>query len=178
MINGLVGLPLKRHLTLLAILLCLPLGARAVDSASVEVGHGTGKTNLLRFGLQWKGHTTWFETTNWHVVHYMDLAAGGWDNGVHTVYDLGVTPVFRFERSSGSPFFEAAIGFHAVSNLDFEHGRETSTRFQFGDHVGFGFRIDGRNELVFRLQHLSNGGIRNPNPGINFLQLRLQHDLR
>jgi hypothetical protein len=29
-----------------------------------------------------------------------------------------------------------------------------------------------------RLQHLSNGGIRNPNPGINFLVLRVQYLLR
>jgi hypothetical protein len=29
-----------------------------------------------------------------------------------------------------------------------------------------------------RLQHLSNGGMRNPNPGINFLVVRVQYYLR
>lgn len=155
-----------------------PACASAVDSVSIEVGHGTAQTNLLRLGMQWHGHDKWFERSSWHVARYLDLAAGGWDNGQRTVYDLGLTPVFRLERASGSPYLEAAIGFHALSDLDFGHGRETSTRFQFGDHVGFGFRLSAHNELTFRLQHLSNGGIRNPNPGINFLQVRFQHALR
>jgi hypothetical protein len=29
--------------------------------------------------------------------------------------------------------------------------------------------------MSLRLQHLSNGGITSPNPGINFLQLRLAY---
>jgi hypothetical protein len=29
-----------------------------------------------------------------------------------------------------------------------------------------------------RLQHLSNAGLRNPNPGINFLMLRLAYEMR
>jgi hypothetical protein len=158
--------------------LCAPCAALALDSVSVEAGHGTGRTNLARVGLQWHGHDNWFEHTNWHVARYIDLAFGGWNNGHQTVYDLGLTPVFRLERAKGTPYFEAAIGFHAVSSLDFDNGRATSTRFQFGDHVGVGFWLDERNDLTLRLQHLSNGGIRNPNPGINFLQIRLQHYLR
>ena len=160
---------------LLAALLCMPCAALALDSIAVEAGHGTGRTNLLRASLQWRGHDKWFEHSSWHVEHYMDLAVGGWNNGHHTVYDLGVTPVFRFQRTSGS-YFEAAIGFHAVSELDFERNRETSTHFQFGDHLGAGI-VRGRYDYGVRLQHLSNGGIRNPNPGINFLVLRVQYRL-
>src|SRR5690242_8846679 len=128
--------PMKR--LLLIALLCLTRPAAALDSMSFEAGRGSGQTNLLRMALQWHGHDKWFEHSSWHVAHYMDLAFGGWNNGSRTVYDLGVTPVFRFERASGSPYFEAAIGFHAVSQLEFENNRETSTKFQFGDHVGVG----------------------------------------
>jgi lipid A 3-O-deacylase len=35
-----------------------------------------------------------------------------------------------------------------------------------------------RYDVGLRLQHLSNGGIRKPNPGIDFVQLRLQYHLR
>jgi Lipid A 3-O-deacylase (PagL) len=35
-----------------------------------------------------------------------------------------------------------------------------------------GFGADGEHELALRLQHFSNGGIRRPNPGETFLQLR------
>ena len=175
MINGGAAAPLKR-LFLLA-LLWTPCAALALDSVALEAGRGTGRTDLLRAGLQWRGHDKWFERSSWHIEHYMDLAVGGWNNGHRTVYDLGVTPVFRFVRQGGSPYLEAAIGFHAVSELEFENNRETSTRFQFGDHVGAGI-VRGRYDFGLRLQHLSNGGIRNPNPGINFLVLRVQYLLR
>lgn len=166
--------PMKR--LLLMALLWLPCAAQALDSVSLDAGRGTGRTNLLRAGLQWHGHDNWLEHSSWHVARYMDLAFGGWNNGHHTVYDLGLTPVFRLEKQGGSPYFEAAIGFHAVSELDFDHGHETSTRFQFGDHIGFGM-VRGRYDFGLHLQHLSNGGIRNPNPGINFLLLRVQYRL-
>ena len=58
--------------------------------------------------------------------------------------------------------------FHVSSDLGF------STRFQFGDHLGIGYRFE-RYDVAVRFQHLSNGGMRNPNPGINFLLLRLQY---
>jgi lipid A 3-O-deacylase len=169
--------PMKLRLAFLIAVLCSPLPALGLDSISAEAGRGTGKVNLLRFGMQWHGRDKWFEHTDWHVARYLDLAFGGWNTGNRTVYDAGFTPVFRFEHASGSPYAEAAIGFHAVSALEFEHGRETSTHFQFGDHVGVGF-VRGRFDWGLRLQHLSNGGIRNPNPGINFLQLRVQYLLR
>ena len=165
--------PMKR--LLLIVLLCLPGSALALDSIALEGGRGTGRTNLLRASLQWRGHDKWFEHSTWHIEHYMDLAVGGWNNGHHTVYDLGVTPVFRFQRASGS-YFEAAIGFHVLSDLDFKDGVQTSSHFQFGDHIGAGI-VYGRYDWSVRLRHLSNAGIRNPNPGINFLQLRLQYSL-
>jgi hypothetical protein len=163
--------PMKR--LFLILLLCLPCCALALDGVAVEGGRGTGRTDLLRVGLQWRGHDKWFEHSGWHIAHYMDVALGGWNNGHHTVYDLGVTPVFRFQRTGGS-YFEAAIGFHAISELEFENNRETSTRFQFGDHVGAGL-VRGRYDFGVRLQHLSNAGIRNPNPGINFIIFRVQY---
>jgi hypothetical protein len=158
-------------------LLCASPGALALDSVSVEAGRGDNETNLLRVGLQWQGHRKAFENSSWQIAHYIDLAFGGW-NGEHgTVYDLGVTPVFRFQRAGGSPYAELAIGFHAISDLDFKEGVRTSTRFQFGDHIGVGV-VRGRYDWSIRLQHLSNAGIRDPNPGINFLQLRLQYRYR
>ena len=169
--------PMKHRLALALGLLCASHAAFAIDSASLEVGRGDHETTMMRVGLQWQGHRKAFENSSWQISHYIDLAFGGW-NGEHgTVYDLGVTPVFRFQRAGGSPYLEAAIGFHAISDLDFRDDVETSTRFQFGDHLGVGF-VHGRYDWSLRLQHLSNAGIRDPNPGINFLQLRLQYRYR
>jgi hypothetical protein len=46
-----------------------------------------------------------------------------------------------------------------------------STAFNFGDHIGIGYRT-GRGEWSLRLQHFSNAGIDTPNPGEDFVQLR------
>ena len=55
--------------------------------------------------------------------------------------------------------------------------RRFGTRFQYGDHIGVGVRYGPRYryDLGVRLQHLSNGGLADPNPGINFVQVRLAY---
>jgi lipid A 3-O-deacylase len=151
--------------------------AHAVDGFSLEAGHGDEDTNLARFGLQWKWNWKAREEHRFHLTGYWDLAFGVWTKD-NTTYDIGFTPVFRLQREDGpGPYAEAAIGFHVVSRAHVSRTRVFSTRFQFGDHIGIGRRFGsrGRYDLGLRLQHLSNGGIDNPNPGINFLQLRLQY---
>ncbi len=45
---------------------------------------------------------------------------------------------------------------------------------QLGDHLAAGWQFGPRrdHELTLRIQHFSNAGIRHPNPGENFVQLR------
>ena len=96
------------------------------------------------------------------------------------MHDVGLTPVFRYAHAARGPYFEGAVGFHVLSDSHITRRLDFSTRFQFGDHVGAGLRLGANREydLSLRLQHLSNAGIRNPNPGVNFLQLRFQHHFR
>jgi hypothetical protein len=53
-----------------------------------------------------------------------------------------------------------------------------STAFQFGNHVGLGYRFGATNafDLSYRFQHLSNASIKSPNAGINFHQVRAQYN--
>jgi hypothetical protein len=55
--------------------------------------------------------------------------------------------------------------------------RRFSTAFQFGDHLAIGYRFGGKGQydLSWRFQHLSNGGIKQPNDGIDFFQARFQY---
>ncbi|MGQ0545918.1 MAG: acyloxyacyl hydrolase [Betaproteobacteria bacterium] len=163
-----------------AILLCSARPALAVDGISGELGY-RDDVRLWRAGLQWKWQRRWLRGGDWELGGYWDLSAGGWRNGRDTIYDLGFTPVFRLERTTpGSAYLEAAIGFHLLSDLRINDDRVFSTSFQFGDHIGIGRRFGPRDryDLSVRLQHLSNGGIRKPNPGIDFVQLRFQYHLR
>jgi lipid A 3-O-deacylase len=150
-------------------------GARAIDGISIEVGHGDDNTSLLRLGLQdrWRKRTMIEE---WRLAGYWDLSAAVWDNPTYSTADVGFTPVFRIERRS--IYVEAAIGVHLVTT-HISAARTFSTALQFGDHVGAGFYFGPgqRYDLSFRLQHLSNGHIDTPNPGINFWMVRLQYNL-
>jgi hypothetical protein len=91
--------------------------------------------------------------------------------------DIGLTPVFRFSRDEASArfFVEAAIGAHLLSETSPYSGREFSTAFQFGDLIGVGWRLGQERmfELALRIEHFSNAGIKHPNQGIEFVQLRL-----
>ena len=162
------------------VLTCLAaLPARAVDGISVEGGSGSESVKLGRIGAQWNWQKQWFKGPEWHVGGYWDLQAGEWHGNGHAhVTDLGLTPTFRLEKNEGfGPYVEGAIGFHYLSSKDVSAGKQFSTNFQFGDHVAGGVRFGdkGQYDLQLRLQHLSNAGIKHPNPGINFTILRFAY---
>ena len=152
------------------------MNAKAVDGFSVEAGSGNG-VDLWRVGAQWKWQSKWFQGSEWHVGGYWDAQIGQWD-GASNITDLSLTPTFRLQRNSGlGPYAEAAIGFHYLSGKNITGAKQFSTNFQFGDHIGAGYRFGdkGRYDLGVRLQHVSNGGIKKPNPGINFALVRFQY---
>jgi hypothetical protein len=144
-----------------------------VDGVAVELGRGEDSTTLLRIGLQHRWEKEWSLGRSWRLTGYWDISAGAWDNDDESTADVGLTPVFRFER--GRFYIEAAIGLHLVQ-ARISAARSFSTAVQFGDQIGAGFR-SGRYDFGAHLQHLSNAGIDRPNPGINFLLVRLQYEL-
>ena len=153
-----------RKITAAAVACSLAMPAHALDGVSLEAGGGTDGAKPLRLGVQWASHYRWL---------CWEASFGGWTGDHGRVYDLGFTPVARAGRS---PYMEAGVGAHVLSDLDVGTGRELSTRFQFGDLIGVGVRV-GSYDLGVRLQHFSNGGLRDPNPGINFLVARIEYRL-
>ena len=154
----------------------------AVDGISVEAGNGKA-TNTGRAGAIWNFDHPWFTEGSWQVAGFWEAMAGTWrghssygDN--QTVTDLGLTPVFRFEQkvpSSVAPYLEGAIGFHLISPAFINAQRRFGSSFQFGDHIGAGVRLGDHQQydLGYRFQHLSNGGIKQPNQGINLNEVHL-----
>jgi hypothetical protein len=150
--------------------------ACCLDGVSLEIGRGDDQTTVLRVAVQDQWRERLPPVSDWRLAGYWELSAAAWDNHDESSADLGLTPVFRIERASA--YVEAAIGFHLVQTR-ISAARVFSTAFQFGDHLGAGIRFGpgGRYDLGMRLQHISNGGIRRPNPGINFLLLRFQYNI-
>ncbi|HEU4353242.1 MAG TPA: acyloxyacyl hydrolase [Burkholderiales bacterium] len=148
--------------------------AFALDGASVELGRGNERTNLLRISFvdKWRKKQP-PAGDEWRLAGYWDLSLAVWDNREESTADLGFTPVFRIERRS--LYLEAALGFHLVQ-AHISADRALSSAFQFAEHLGVGF-ISGNYTLGVHVQHVSNGGITEPNPGINFVLVRLQYHL-
>lgn len=92
------------------------------------------------------------------------------------VTQFGLTPVLRWEPKAWGErwFVEAGIGANLVLPVYRSRDKRFSTAFNFGDHVALGFRFGERyrHELALRVQHFSNAGIKHPNPGENFVQIR------
>lgn len=151
----------------------------AMDGLSIEGGVGDAKTSVVRVGAHWNWQKKWFTQNRWQLGGYWEAQAGMWDNrgGVGALIDLSVTPVFRFTAADSPWYFEGAIGFHWLSDYPSRGGTPFSSKFQFGDHLGLGVRYGERrqNEIGLRVQHLSNAGIRNPNPGINLILLHYKN---
>ena len=148
--------------------------AQAVDGAALELGSGDESSDLARGSLQWKWERKWFADTGWELSGYWDASIGAW-TADETLVDFGFTPVFRLQRRDWTgPYVEAAIGFHLLSDLSVTRTRVFGSRFQFGDHLAAGWRFGprGRYDIGIRTQHLSNGGLKKPNPGINFAIVR------
>lgn len=150
--------------------------AHAVDSASIELGTGN-QTKILRLGLQWKWERTWWRSNGTHLGGYWDATIAQWrgdrfrniPGANQRITSVGITPVFRFQKDSGKgPYAEAGVGMHLLSELYDNDDRQLSTRFQFGDHVAVGYVFTGGLDLKLKLQHFSNGGIKQPNDGVNY----------
>jgi len=164
-----------------AALWSLVVPAGAVDGIAVEAGNGDG-TDRGRLALQWDWGKRWFQGREWHLGGYWDLGAGYWRRDAlpgqnDEIFEIGLTPVFRVQRNAlTGPYAELAVGFHVLSRTTIGD-RRFSTLFQFGDHLGLGYRFGtkGAYELGYRYQHLSNADIKKPNNGIDFHQVRLQY---
>jgi hypothetical protein len=148
----------------------------------IEAGRATNDVGIAAVGVQWPWQ--WRReflggelTGHWeaHVAHWR-VSAGAAAPGRRQWTQLSVVPALRLRFDGGrSPWFvEGGIGLSVLDGY-FRTRQETfSTRFNFTDHLGLGLNFGERrqHELMLALRHVSNGGIKKPNPGQNFVQLR------
>ena len=166
-------------LALAALLVSFPGTAAGVspDSASLEIGSGR-KVQMARVALQSRWEKRWFQSNGTHLGGYWDLSLAQWRGsanqdvkGKHQhLTGLGLTPVLRLQSDDLKGWYaEGGIGIHMLSKLYDNNSDYLSTKFQFGDHLGAGYVFGNGWEAGLQLQHFSNGGIKRPNSGVNFL---------
>lgn len=167
---------------LAALLMSFPAAARVTfDSASLEIGSGR-KVQMARVAAQSKWEKRWFQSNGTHLGGYWDLSLAQWRGSAHQevkdrhqyLTGIGLTPVFRFQADDMKRWYvEGGIGIHMLSKLYDNNSDYLSTKIQFGDHIGTGYVFQNGWEAGLQLQHFSNGGVKRPNSGVNFLVFKL-----
>jgi len=172
---------------LIPLLACTPAAAQAADP-----------TTAPRWGLYLQAARTRHHIDTWtlgatldwqdwrrdlwgtEVRGYWDVYASRWSalgmGGDFGTTVLGVTPSFRFIPNAGRSrwFVDAGVGATLANPRFVTPERKFSTRFNFASHLGVGVELGEQRQhaLQLRLEHVSNAGIKKPNPGANFVQLR------
>jgi len=168
----------RRHF-LAALVSAAPFLAHAAgwapDSLFVEGGLAPSRTHSVTAGAMWSWD--WqgrFGNTQATVL--TEVYVSRWSGRGDAVTQAALVPLVRLRLDQGrSPWFmEGGIGVSVMDDLYRNHGKAFSTRFNFVDVFGVGRSLgaDRRSEVSVRLAHVSNAGIKQPNPGEGFLQLR------
>lgn len=168
----------------LVLLAVVAAPVQAVDGLSVEYGKN-GSFEMVRAAVQWQWQKRWLDNGSRHVGGYWDLSLGQFQGDSlpgrnDSLTTIGFTPTFRWQANDLQGLYvEGGIGANLISRTSLETKR-FSTQFQFGDHIGFGYRFGAKAawDLGYRFQHLSNARIKQPNDGIDFHQIRLQYWFR
>lgn len=110
-----------------------------------------------------------------------EVSASRWasdsDSGRQVQAQLALVPLLRYTPREGrSPWFvEAGIGL-SLHRRAYEAGDiRMSTRWNFYDVLAVGRRFGEDDELSLRAVHVSNAGVRKPNPGEELILLRWAH---
>jgi hypothetical protein len=140
------------------------------------------ETSAVSLGLLWDTSLHRFLSASGALSSRFEVAIGRWradsrvGGGHALVTQVGLTPVFRYAFGNDATWFvEAGIGVNVITPLYRTGSKQFSTAFNFGDHLGVGWRPrrDSPWDIALRIQHFSNAGIERPNPGEDFVQLRL-----
>ena len=105
------------------------------------------------------------------------MSLAHWDgSGRNDLWDAGITPYLRYQFSGTTGWYaEAGFGVHYLSRHYQRGSGISATRYQFGSVLAAGYRFSGGSDLALRLAHISNAGLKEPNPGITFVQMRYQY---
>ncbi|UFH48661.1 acyloxyacyl hydrolase [Pseudomonas sp. KNUC1026] len=148
------------------------VGAQA-DGVTFSAGETGESTQVYRLGYQIDWDKSWLQSGAGRLTGYWDAGYTYWDGDKHSsVHSVSFAPVFRYEFGNGSikPFIEAGIGVSLFSQTQVEDNKLGSS-FNFEDRLGLGVQLPGGHELSVRAIHYSNGGIKEPNDGIEAYSL-------
>jgi lipid A 3-O-deacylase len=151
------------------------------DGVSLQAASGAHGTAMAGVGLIWDWDFERMrrkaELTAHTEVMLNQWRADAVGGGNQHLTQVVVLPSLRMRLARGtSPWFlEIGVGASWMDRRFITPDKEFSTQWNFYDVLGVGHTfggVDGKHELGARWVHVSNAGIKKPNPGQDFLQLR------
>jgi lipid A 3-O-deacylase len=150
------------------------------DAVAVQAGGGTHGTRMAGVGIVWDWDFERLRRAE--LTAQTELMLNGWradapGGGEKTYHQIVLLPSLRmrFDRGASPWFAELGIGASWMDRLFATPDKQFSTRWNFYDMMGVGYTLGGptgHHELGLRWVHVSNGGVKKPNPGQDFIQLR------
>jgi hypothetical protein len=164
----------------------MALGAPPARSADLVLIGGEGdQVEVVAAALRTREWKTWTSSERWIFSLAPEWQIGFWNAkksgiGERQIVDSNATGVLTIRpRESGYLPYYVDIGFgvHLLSHSRISDERNFGSSFQFGEFLGVGadFGERRRYAVAARIQHVSNGGIRRPNPGVTFVQISMMY---
>ena len=114
-----------------------------------------------------------------------ETSANFWEYGAANTHDsnfvLAISPVLKktfCDCLGGKIYGEFGIGLSFLDDTKFA-GKNVSTHYQFEDRIGLGYEFGNnfRYKVALRYFHYSNGGLKKPNPGLDFISLSFSYKM-
>ena len=117
---------------------------------------------FVNWNLPWQ----WKPGADWRLQSRLDASAGWLGRGRSdaALITLGPTLVLRDKWLPLS--LEAGASLTGLSRYEFG-SKDLGSLFQFTSHIGLNWDFAEHLRVGYRFQHMSNAGIREPNPGLN-----------
>lgn len=162
-------------------LLCLLPPVWALDGVSISGGANLNahrpKADFVHASVRDSIDGRWLESDAGALVAHWEAGLGHWNPQGHGNWTGEALVAARYEFSGQKewmPYVEYGWGGAYISRLRVTDNRVFATHFQFVNRLEVGLRFGEKkeNELGLAYWHYSNAGIKDPNPGADFLSLR------
>uniref|UniRef100_Q46U00 Lipid A deacylase n=2 Tax=Burkholderiaceae TaxID=119060 RepID=Q46U00_CUPPJ len=155
------------------------LAQAAPPIPAVQIGYGIDTSHDIQkvdVAFLWDSGYAWGNPEGWLLDLQWEVNVARWhstsSNNPRNPWEFGASPVVRlaWRRYSWVPFLELSVGVRLISETRTSDDHNYSTAFQFSDMAGLGVAFGKAQQFTvgYRYQHISNAGIKQPNPGTAF----------
>ena len=122
------------------------------------------------YDLPWQ----WKFYSDWRLQPRLDVS-GGWLNGDDTTaFVSSAGPILELRHAKFPLAIEAGFSPTFISRARYGD-TNLGNRLQFTSHIGLEWYLTEHISAGIRFQHMSNGGLGHPNPGLNSEMLALSY---